>query len=106
MDALKNIGLTDKDFQLLINGLEYLPHKDAAGDLMIDMLAAAMLPKDSPERLKHESDQKEAKKKKAAEKELMMEDIKILQGKLLILKRQFLEAGILKQVDEVLKAKE
>lgn len=101
LDQLKFLNLTEDDFRLLVDGLDALPEKGAAGEIMGDLFSA-MLSKDEEqrERLQAERDKQKAKREK--DKAQMKEDVKILQGKLLMLKRYFQENNILKETYEVL----
>lgn len=102
-NQLQSLNLTDNDFKLIIDGLDALPSKDLAGDIMGDLLMGMLSDKTNPEsqqKLKMEREQKRSKKVKA--KEAMQEDIKILQGKLLMLKRYLLERGALIETYDII----
>ncbi len=103
MDILKDLNLTDKDFKLLVNGLEALPDAGSSGEL-ISGIMMRMMAKDGPpgflEKLKHDETREALKRKH--EKENLIEDVKILQGKLLMFKRYLVENNLMKQVNETL----
>jgi hypothetical protein len=99
---IQHLDLTEQDFQLIIDGLDELPNKGAAGDIMFTLLGAT-LAGDNPEaqaKIKAEADKKARAEK--ASKEQLKEDIRILQGKLLSLKRWLITQGALKQVNDIL----
>lgn len=100
---LKNLDLTEKDFQLLIDGLDELPNKGQAGEMMVDLFAGVLSKDSDPEKYSDFERKRMAERaKKEREKEAMKEDIKILQGKLLMFKRYLIQQDALKQVGEML----
>lgn len=106
MIDIKQLELTDEDFKLLIDGLDALPNKDAAGDIF-EVLMIGLIGKDDPAgKQKAEDERQERKRKSDQEKQQKIEDIKILQGKLLILKRYFMQEGALKQANDILYPKQ
>src|SRR5687767_4633863 len=103
---IKKLELTERDFQLLVEGLDTLPNKDVAGELM-EGLMIGMLKKDGGDNAQISDFEKKRlaeKLKKDREKENLKEDIRILQGKLLMFKRFLIQQDALKQVDDILNA--
>lgn len=101
---IKNLELTERDFQLLIDGLDTLPEKGIAGDMM-EAIFMGIIKKDgekSAEMTDYERKRQVEKIKKEQEKEFLKEEIKILQGKLLMFKRFLIQQNALKQVDELI----
>lgn len=84
--------LTEKEFELIIEALENLPHKNTGGHILTK-LTAAMLLKDNEEgRAKMEA---EFAKREAEEELKLKEDKKmcsIVTGKLYMMKNQLVEA--------------
>lgn len=101
MENIKDLGLTTKDFDMLVEGLECLPEKSLAGELMVDILMVG-LSKDPAELEKLKADRQKEKQSKERAKDLLKEEVRILQGKILGLKRALIESGLLKQAKEVL----
>lgn len=102
LEQIKHLNLTEKDFQLIVEGLDSLPEKGVSGDLMMGLIGV-MITKDDPEsqaKLKKQTDEREAKRKR--ERDAMIDDIKILQGKLLMLKRYLQENKLLQDAYEIL----
>ena len=67
------------------------------------MLLEGMLTKDNPEAMEKQKREREERMKKAEfAKNQQKEDIRILQGKLLMLKRWLLQAGALRQANDIL----
>lgn len=100
---IKNLELTERDFQLLVEGLDVLPEKGISGEIM-ESLFVGLLKKegDSPELADYEKKRQAEKLKKERAKEALKEDIKILQGKLLMFKRFLIQQDALKQIDDIL----
>lgn len=99
---IKDLELTDQDFQLLVDGLDALPEKGLAGEMIGDLFVG-MLGKDNEEgmeKLKREREEK--RRKQDILKQQQKEEIRILQGKLLMLKRWLLQQGALKQANDIL----
>lgn len=95
MQDLKSLNLTTDDFKLLIEGLDALPERGTAGELMGELLIASLMKDDSEAKSKMEQERKERKEKQQVEKERMQENIKILQGKLLMFKRYLQDNNLL-----------
>lgn len=102
MLELKNMQLTENDFNLIFDGLEAIPEKGIAGqmigDLMIGLFEDKITP-DGASKLKHEHDMRAAKRQK--EIDAKKEDIAVLKGKLVMLKRYLQTTGALKTVDDI-----
>lgn len=101
---IKNLELTERDFQLLIDALDCLPEKGATGELMSSLFIGMMSKDkiDTPEYKEYERKKEADRKKAEREKENLKEDIRILQGKLLLFKRFLIQQDALKQVDDIL----
>jgi hypothetical protein len=101
---IKNLELTEKDFQLLVEGLDCLPEKNAMGEAMSDMIIGMVAgdKKDTPEFLEHQRKREMERIKAKREKEALKEDIRILQGKLLLFKRFLIQQDALKQVEDMI----
>lgn len=100
---IKNLELTEQDFQMLVDGLDALPDKGMAGEMMGDIMMGLIADKGNPEamdKIKKERDLKNLKIKQIRDSK--MEDIRILQGKLIQLKRYLLQQGALKQANDIL----
>lgn len=102
MKDLKDLELTSEDFDLLIDGLEHLPKKDLAGDLMADLMGSILL-KDGQEKKKFENDREREREKHKMQEEILIEKIRILQGKLFTLRSHFRENKLLKDAKDLLK---
>lgn len=95
------LNLTEKDFQLLIDGLDELPNKGFGGEVLSALFMSAVAKDDeSREKLMNEQKKKDLVRQK--EKDLLKEEIRILQGKLLMLKRYLQENNILQQAYDTL----
>lgn len=101
---IKNLDLSDRDFQLLVEALDYLPEKNSTGEMMSSMIVSMIAGdrKDTPEFKEYQRKEDIKRLQAAKEKEALKEDIRILQGKLLMFKRFLIQQNALKQVDEIL----
>jgi hypothetical protein len=101
---IKNLELTERDFQLLVDALDFLPEKNSTGEmlssLIVNMVAGDR--KDTPEFKEYERKNELKQIKAARDKEALKEDIRILQGKLLMFKRFLIQQDALKQVGDIL----
>lgn len=102
LEQIKMLNLTEEDFKLIVDGLDALPEKGFAGEMMGDILVGMLGKGDDEAKAKMMKDREAERKKKDAGKEIMKENIKILQGKLLMLKRYLQENKLLKDAYEVL----
>jgi hypothetical protein len=100
---LQNLSLTENDFKLLVDGLDELPNKGATGEIFSALLSNMVLKDDPEAKAKFENDREVEKQKRLKEKDLMMEEVKILQGKLLLLKRFLIQNNLLKQAHDLIK---
>lgn len=104
IESLRNLSLTERDFDLMVQGLEHLPNKDTAGELMGELLFGAIV-KDEEERQKMKMDRDRQRAQQMREKQALVEDSKILQGKLLMLKRFLIENDLLKEANSIINPK-
>lgn len=99
---IKDLQLTEQDFQLLVDGLDSLPEKGLAGEMMGELFVG-MMAKDNPEaQEKWKRDRAIEQRKKETAKQQLKDDVRILQGKLLMLKRWMQQQGALKQAHDIL----
>ena len=96
-DNLKYLNLTEQDFKMLVDGLDALPDKDVARNIM-QTLMEIMITNKNPDKIFEKFDRK---MEKSPEKILQREDIKILQGKLLLLKRYLIETNALNEAQNI-----
>ena len=104
-EQLKNLGLTANDFKLLVDGLDALPERFATGEFMSDLLVTMLEDKKEPGQPRSSviSDyHHDQKKKRQREKEFIKEECKILQGKLLMLKRFMQQQGALNETIDII----
>lgn len=99
---IQELQLTEQDFDLIIAGLNELPNKGFAG-LMMGAMIKGLITKDDPEaKAKSELEQKAEQLKVEREKKALDEDISVLKGKLIMLKRFLVTNGALKAVDDII----
>jgi hypothetical protein len=100
---IKDLQLTEADFNMLVEALDALPEKGAMGELMgdmVDMITADRKNSLEQNMLKEKLERKRTKSKR--DNEVRMEDIRVLQGKLIQLKRFLLQEGAMKQANDIL----
>lgn len=98
---IQELQLTEQDFDLIIAGLNELPNKGFAG-LMMGAMLKGIMTKDDPEaKAKYEMEQKAEQLKVEREKKELDENISVLKGKLIMLKRFLVTNGALKAVDDI-----
>lgn len=103
IEKIKNLELTESDFDMIVEGLDELPNKGAAGEIMIDLMEHALVSEEmklSPEWQEKKEKEELEKKEEQKAKEQQKEDIKILQGKLLMLKRFLIEESLLNDANK------
>ena len=102
---IKSLELTESEFDLIIEGLDALPEKGAAGEILGSLFECMFL-KDNPEAFEKRQLERERKREELdRKKEQQKEDVKVLQGKLLMLKRILLQDGALKQAHDIIATK-
>jgi len=100
MNDLQKLDLSEKDFDLIVDGLENLPNKHVAGHMMGDMIAEMVSRNGTPTKFKDLLEEK--KKKDENERLLLVEDVKILQGKILMLKRYLKQNNALQETFNII----
>ena len=101
MDDLKQLNLTEKDFELILAGLDFLPKKDVAGEMIADIFSA-IVAKSEADIKKHKENRERQNAQKKRDQNALVEDIKILQGKLLLLKRHLATQGALSDAYDII----
>lgn len=102
LEQIRLLNLTDEDFKLLVDGLDALPERGLAGEMMGDLIIGMMSKGDKEAQDKVLEEREKRLRKMKGEKELMKENVKILQGKLLMLKRYLQENKLLKEAYEAI----
>lgn len=95
MDELKSLNLSEKDFKLIIDGLDALPDKSLAGEMLGELFTGMLMKDGDPKKDEMDKLRLARQAKKETEKELLKEEIRILQGKLLTLKRFLMQQNAL-----------
>lgn len=104
MEQIKQIELTEEDFKMLYDGLEALPTKDIAGD-MIGMMFSGLIT-DETKRAEHDLRMKREMEAKDKKRQQLIENVRILQGKILTLKRLLVSNRLMKDVDGLINGKD
>lgn len=102
MSELKHLNLTEKDFDLLVDGLDSLPEKGMAGEFVGELFGSMMTKDDPDSRNKLQMEREKRQREREERNKTMKEDIKILQGKLLMLKRYLIQQGALNETYEII----
>lgn len=98
---LEDIHLTEEDFNMMIEAIEYLPEKGQMGLMMASLTGKLMAGNDPraqaavEKTIKKHEDELEAKKKSRAE------DLAILKSKLILLKRFLITNGALAAAQKI-----
>lgn len=99
---IKDLNFSDEDIKLLLDGLEALPSRHVAGDMMLAMLDG-MIEGNSPEaKERRQKAMQDRENKQKAETERLAEETIILRGKLLMFKRYLLQESALKQTNDII----
>jgi hypothetical protein len=103
MDQLKQISLTEEDFKLIGKALDTLPSADNISTILTEA-AVDNLSKGMPTFAKEKLDAqwKKFKVDEQMKRESEKEEIKILQGKLILLKRALIENNLMGKVNDIL----
>jgi len=101
MEDLKQLNLTEDDFKMIVDGLDQLPSRGAIGNMMMHMLTASMSDEKPEAKEKAMKRLEETEKKEERERTILVENIKILQGKLLMFKRFLQQEGALQQAKSI-----
>jgi len=104
IEQIKMLNLTDDDFKLIVDALEFLPHKDIPSEMMKDLITT-MIAKDADEAARKMEKRRLEIEAGHNKKRILIENIKILQGKLLMLKRYLQQNDGLKQAYEAINLK-
>jgi hypothetical protein len=102
MKELENLNLSENDFKLITDGLEALPSKNMAGEMMGDLLVGMLSKNDPQGQSEFELERKKMKARAEREKQLLVEEVRILQGKIFMLQRYMRMNGLLKEATEII----
>lgn len=102
MSELKHLNLTERDFDLLVEGLEALPERGQAGELVADLIGNMITNGDPEAEEKHKRAREHRKASRENSKKAMLEDVKVLQGKLIMLKRYLVSQNALNQATDII----
>lgn len=96
--SIKNLELSRQDFDLIIKGLESIAKSESSTEMLQGMFKAILLG-DKPDIL-NEVERKEAieKAKRKREADIMNENIQLLTGKIIKLKRLLIENDLMESL--------
>jgi hypothetical protein len=83
LNKLKDLDITTKDIELLLIGLDAIKVADRSGSLLLELFASVAT-KENPEQMRRLEKELEHKDIHFSE---VLEDLQILKGKLILLKR-------------------
>lgn len=104
IEHFKNLGLSERDFDLIIDGLNGLPNRSPMGDAIGEALSKAMNSRGEGFQVL-ELNMEDLRKRSELSRKDLTEEVTILQGKLLQLKRALRAENILSKVDDILDLK-
>lgn len=99
---LQEIQLTEADFNLLIDGLDALPEKGAAGLMMGSLIGSLLAGNDPRMQASVDKTVKRQEDAHAAKKKAIEEEITLLKSKLILLKRYLITNGALRTTNKIL----
>lgn len=102
MSTLKHLNLTEQDFQMIVDGLEQLPHRNDMGEMMGELLVGVFAKDGDESAVKMKSEREQRMKKAQDAKKQIIEDVRVLQGKLIMLKRYLIEQNALSQATDII----
>jgi hypothetical protein len=101
---VKDLNFSDEDIKLMLEGLEQLPNKYLASDIMIAMMDGVLSDNTDPNAtIKRKQAIQDRENKRKDEMDELKENTIILRGKLLMFKRYLLQESALKQTNDILK---
>lgn len=99
---LQEIQLTETDFNMLIDGLDALPEKGAAGLMLADLVGNMIAGNDPRMRATVEKEMGKHEAERAKKKAQLSEEIALLKSKVIMLKRFLITNGALKTTNKIL----
>lgn len=99
---LQEIQITESDFNLLIEALDALPDKGAAGLIMGSLVGKLLAGDDTRLQAMADKTVKKQEEEFEAKKKAREEDIILLKSKLVLLKRYLITNGALKTTNKIL----
>lgn len=97
---MKTIELTEADFKMIVDALDHLPEKGTAGDIMATLITSAI---DKGEDGNASKTYEQLRKRRDKEKEILTEEVRILQGKLIQFKRYLIENNLMSQASDLIR---
>jgi hypothetical protein len=99
---IQEVNLTEDDFNLIIKSLDFLPSKDLLNVMIRSTIIMALSNSEEETKRRLEEVMKSSKNDEA-ERGILKEDISILKGKLILLKRFLVENSAITEVNNILK---
>jgi len=102
---IKDLELTESDFDLLVEGLDTLPEKGAMGEVMgvlFDGLLGDKLDRQSPAYIEMQQKKEKESRIKKQKADARKDEIAILKGKMILLKRWLITQGAVKQTNDII----
>lgn len=99
---LQEIQLTEADFNMLIDGLDALPEKGAAGIMMGSLIGGLLAGNDPRMQASVDKTVKKQESDHMARKKAIEEEVTLLKSKLILLKRYLATNGALKTANKIL----
>lgn len=99
---MEHFNFTEKDFDMLIEGLDHLPEKDLAATMVTDLLTITMS-KDVNDVKRMLAEKRLKEQQRSGQKELLREEVTILKAKIIQLKRYLIDNKLMNDVQDTLK---
>lgn len=100
--SVKDLDLTTEDFTMLMDALEHLPFKNTGNDV-VDAMMDGVLAAHSPEKKDEISRKRKVKlAQDQRERADVIEKIRLLQAKIIMIKRVMIQENALKEANEII----
>ena len=102
---IKDLELSESDFELLVEGLDALPEKGAMGDVMgaiFEGLLGDKLDRQSPAYIEMQQKKEREARLKKQKQDSRKDEVAVLKGKIILLKRWLITQGAVKQTNDIL----
>lgn len=94
---IKQLGISVADFELIVKALDHYTQKDFAGTIMTTLLAGII--GDNPaQKAEFERREKILEAKRETERQILTEDVRMVQSKIITLKRLMIENNLMESI--------
>lgn len=100
--SVKDLELTNEDFAMLMDALEHLPAKNMGNEILSAMMDATLASRSPQQKAEIERKRKTEAENMRKERNDVIEQVRLLQAKIIMMKRLLIQENALKEANDIL----